>query len=65
MAENLQMDKFSFLRPLYCRYILKKWNRTHKKKMFTLSLYFMEKENLPGYKTSAPSPKLLCMCNED
>ena len=66
LAENLQNDRYIFLRPLYCKFILLKWNREHpEKKLHSLSVYFMEKENLPDYKTSTPAKTLHCMCYAD
>jgi len=65
LAENLQTERYTFLRPLYCRYLLSIWNKNHpEKKMASLSVYFMEKENLPGYKTTEPLKILHCACYE-
>lgn len=65
LAENMQSDNYTFLRPLYCKYIIKKWNREHpQKKVFTLNLYFMQKTNLENYKTTVPEKKLHCVCDE-
>jgi hypothetical protein len=63
LAENMQNDKYTFLRPLYCAYRLDTWNKKHSnKKMNSLSVYFMEKENLPNYKTTSPIKVLHCGC---
>ncbi|PBQ33505.1 hypothetical protein CNR22_17555 [Sphingobacteriaceae bacterium] len=63
LAENMQSDHYTFLRPLYCAYLVKEWNKSHKKKRITsLSVYFMEKENLPDYKTTEPVKTLQCLC---
>jgi hypothetical protein len=65
LAENLQNDTYTFLRPPYCQFILKDWNRRHpEKKIFTLNLYYMEKESLPDYKTTPAQKKLYCVCND-
>ncbi len=65
LAENMQDDRFTFLRPLYCSYVLKRWNNLHPlKKIRLLDLYFMEKENLAGYKATPPVKKLYCVCDE-
>lgn len=59
LAENMQSDNYTFLRPLYGKYILKTWNKNHpNKKMSTLNLYYMTKENLPNYKTTIPIKNL-------
>ena len=55
----MQSDNYTFLRPLYGKYILKTWNKNHpNKKMSTLNLYYMTKENLPNYKTTTPIKNL-------
>jgi hypothetical protein len=65
LAENLQNDKFSFLRPLYCKYILHTWNKEHpEKKMQVLNFYFMERRSLPDYESAPPIKQLYCMCDE-
>lgn len=66
LVENMQNDNFTFLRPKYCKYILNNWKKQHpEKKISSLYLYFMEKENLPNYKTSTVKKSLYCMCNYD
>lgn len=63
LAENMQGDNCTFLRPLYCKYSLSKWNREHpEKKLATLHLYFMQKQSLPDYKTTTAEKKLFCVC---
>lgn len=65
LAENMQ-GSGTFLRPLYGKYVLKKWNREHpEKKISTLNLYFMQKENLENYKTTPLTKILYCVCIED
>ena len=66
LAENLQSDASTFLRPLYCKYILSNWNSKHpEKKIVTLNLYFMEKKSLPNYQTTAVEKKIFCVCIDD
>jgi hypothetical protein len=66
LAENLQNDNCTFLRPLFCNYLLQHWNSVHpEKKMAHLNLYFMEKETLPNYKTTAVIKQLYCTCNDN
>lgn len=65
LAENMQNETYTFLRPLYCKYMLRKWNQEHpEKKIFTLNLYFMQKTNLENYQTTVPEKKLHCVCDE-
>lgn len=64
LAENMQSHGV-FLRPLYCGYVLRRWNREHPEKhISTLNLYYMSKENLPDYKSTAPVKNLYCVCIE-
>jgi hypothetical protein len=64
LAENMQRESQTFLRPLYCRYVIKKWNREHpEKKIATLNLKYMQKENLPGYKTEPVQEILYSVCD--
>lgn len=64
LAENMQRDDMTFLRPQYCRYIIKKWNREHpSKKMATLNLYYLQKQNLPDYKTTEVTRVLFSVCD--
>ncbi|MCC6371311.1 MAG: HTTM domain-containing protein [Bacteroidia bacterium] len=66
LAELMQTPGCTFLRPLYGKYILHKWNLEHPdKKMVTLNLYFMEKENLPNYQTEEINKVLFCVCNDN
>ena len=65
LAENMQRGDHTFLRPLYCNYILHTWNAHHKKKLAVLNLYYMQKESLPDYKTTPVEKKLFCVCTHD
>jgi hypothetical protein len=66
LAENMQNDRYSFLRPLYCRYMLRNWNEDHpEKQLSSLSVYFMEKMNLPDYHSTEPHQTLHCVCYND
>lgn len=62
LAENMQNEKFMFLRHLYSNYYLKCWNLKHpKKKIVTLNLYFMEQETLKDYKKTETKKILYCV----
>jgi len=64
LAENMQRDDFTFLRPLYCNYVLREWNKNHpEKKINMLNLYYMQKESLPDYKTSEAKQILFSVCD--
>ncbi len=65
LAENMQGTN-AFLRPLYCNYILNKWNEDHPdKKLAALNLYYMNEINLADYKTSTPEKELYCYCTNE
>jgi hypothetical protein len=64
LAENLQSDRYTFLRPLFGDYLLRTWNREHPERtVTTLNVYFMEKENLEGYRHTEVRKNLLCVSN--
>ena len=66
LAENMQNDNYTFLRPQYCRYIIREWNKKHpSKQMNLMNFYYMEKINLPDYKTSEVKKNLFCVCNDN
>jgi len=66
LAENVQNEHYSFLRPHYCRQVLKHWNNEHpKNKMSTLNLYSMSEIILPNYQSLKPTKKFLCVCDEN
>ena len=65
LAENVQHDYYTFLRPHYCRYFLKTWNREHpKNQMHVLNLYGLSQKNLQSYKKGKTVKKHLCNCDE-
>jgi hypothetical protein len=65
LAENMQGNN-TFLRPLYCNYILNKWNIEHpNKKIAALNLYFVNEINLANYQSSKPVKELYCYCTNE
>jgi hypothetical protein len=66
LTENLQREDMLFLRPFFCRYKLKEWNKKHpEKRMNSLMLYYMQSETLPHYKRTPVQKVLLCVCSND
>ncbi len=64
LAENMQRDDMTFLRPLYCKYILKKWNKEHpERKIAILNLYYLQKFNLREYKATPVTQHLYSVCD--
>jgi hypothetical protein len=65
-AENMQDNRFTFLRPLYCQYIIRSFNKVAKKrKVKLLKLYWLEKITPPPGSNSKHKEILYCICNED
>jgi hypothetical protein len=64
LTENMQRNDMYFLRPLFCKYQLKNWNKKHsEKKLFSLTLYYLERETLTNYQYSEPERKVYCLCD--
>lgn len=62
LAENLSNDNFTFLRPLYARYVLREWSRAHPDRpMAYLHLYYVGKTNLPDYRATYAEKVLYCV----
>ncbi|MDZ4665268.1 MAG: hypothetical protein SGJ15_10355 [Bacteroidota bacterium] len=63
LAENMQRNDYTFLRPLYCKYFLKKWNKEHlKNQMESLDLIFFQENNEADYRSKAINRKQYCFC---
>ncbi len=63
LAENMQRDNYTFLRPLYCKYHLKKWNKEHpENKMRSLDLIFFKEVSETNYKTKPIERQQYCLC---
>lgn len=63
LAENVQRIDYTFLRPLVCKYYLRKWNKEHpEKQMASLRLLFMEESSLENYQTKPIEKKEFCFC---
>ena len=64
-AENMQDERFTFLRPLFCEYILKNYNAHAKKqKAKTLHVYFMQIDNSIDSTKTNPERKLYSFCHD-
>lgn len=64
-AENMQDDRFTFLRPLYCEYMLQNYNRFAKKrKVRSMHLYFMEIDNAVDSTRISPQRILYSVCHD-
>lgn len=65
-GENYTFDTNNHIRPLYCKYLLKKWNKEHpEKQIIDLTIFFMKETSLPNYKTKPIEKMVLCNCQDD
>ncbi len=65
-AENYQKNDFNFMRPYYCRYLIKEWNKKHpENKIEGLNIIFILEESLPDYKSKPISEHNTCLCYEN
>ncbi len=63
LAENIQRNEYTFLRPLYCKYYLEKWNKEHPENLMkNMNFILMKETSLPDYKSSVPEKIQLCFC---
>jgi hypothetical protein len=64
-AENMQDERFTFLRPPFCEYILKNFNQHSKKRRATtLHVYFMQVDNDVDSTKTNPKRSLYCFCHD-
>lgn len=65
-AENYQKNDFNFMRPYYCRYLIREWNNKHPdNKISGLNIIFLMEESLPDYKTKPVKEQSVCLCYEN
>lgn len=65
-AENYQKNDFNFMRPYYCRYLIREWNKKHPdNKIEGLNILFILEESLPDYKTKPIKQQNTCLCYEN
>ena len=66
LAENIQRNEYTFLRPLYCKYYLNKWNTEHpENKMRSLDFIFFQETSDENYKVKPLERKQFCFCVSD
>ncbi len=64
-AENYQKNEYNFMRPYFCKYLIKKWNREHPdNKIDGLDIFFFKEVSLPDYKTAPIEELNVCLCYE-
>jgi hypothetical protein len=65
-AENYERNNYNFVRPYYCKYLIRKWNAAHpENKIDGLNIIFLREETLPDYKTKPLVQQNVCLCYED
>ncbi|MCX8079999.1 MAG: HTTM domain-containing protein [Bacteroidia bacterium] len=63
LTENMSRDEYTFLRPLYCKYLINKYKKQmEKEKLAGIELVFFREINLPGYRINGPEKELWCYC---
>lgn len=63
--ENYTFNNNNYMRPYYCKYLLKKWNKEHPEKhIYDLTIFFMKETSLPDYKTLPVTKTAVCNCTE-
>ncbi len=64
-GENYTFNTNNHIRPLYCKYLIKKWNNEHpNKQLVDLSIFYMKETSLPNYKTKPIEKVVVCNCQE-
>lgn len=65
-AENYQKNDFNFMRPYYCKYLIREWNKKHPdNKIEGLNILFLMEESLPDYKTKPIKEQNVCLCYDN
>lgn len=63
LAENIQRNEYTFLRPVFCKYKLNTWNAEHPdNKMKSLNLLFFEETTDSNYQTKPVQRLQYCFC---
>lgn len=64
-SENYVFNNNNYMRPYYCRYLLKKWNKAHPDNPVSeVTVFFMKEKSLPDYQTKPIEKLALCNCHE-
>lgn len=65
-AENYEKNGYNFMRPYYCKYLIREWNKKHpENKIDGLNIFFLMEESLPDYKTAPIKRQNTCLCYEN
>lgn len=62
-GENYTFNNNNHIRPYFCKYLLKKWNKEHPEKQVSeVTIFFMKEVSLPNYGTKPIEKLALCNC---
>ena len=62
-GENISFKTNSIVRPYYCKYLIRKWNKDHPENTLRyLEIIYMKETTKPNYKYSYPTKEVLCHC---
>ncbi len=65
-AENYEKNTTNFMRPYYCKYLIREWNKKHpENKIDGLNIIYLMEETLPDYKTAPIKKQNICLCYEN
>ena len=65
-AENFQKNDYNFMRPYYCKYLIREWNKKHQEnKIAGLNIIFLLEESQPDYTTAPIKEQNTCLCYEN
>ena len=63
--ENYTFNNNNYMRPFYCHYLLKKWNKEHPENYISdLTIFFMKETSLPNYETKPIVKTAVCNCQD-
>ncbi|MES2133622.1 MAG: hypothetical protein V4506_14835 [Bacteroidota bacterium] len=64
-GENYLFNNNNYMRPYFCKYLLRNWNNKHPENHISdLTIFFMKEESLPDYKTKPLEKTALCNCQD-
>ena len=64
-GENYVFDKYSYIRPYLCKYLIKKWNMEHSDKhIVDLNIFFMKEVSLSNYGVKPIEKLIICNCQD-
>lgn len=64
-GENYLFNNNNYMRPYFCSYLIKTWNRQHPEQAVSdLTIFFMKEESLPAYQTKPLEKSALCNCQD-